>query len=75
VGLEIVGTDAIDTNGAETAGAEPSYLPGLASNFAPHPLEQKYQVRPACASDAAAFSGNTFMPHTGSISATTTSST
>ena len=35
----------MDTKGAA---CEPSYLPGLASNFAPHPFEQKYQVRPAC---------------------------
>jgi hypothetical protein len=70
-----VGIDAIETRGAETGGAEPSYLLGFPSNFAPHPLEQKYQVRPACSTDAAAFSGSTFMPHTGSISATTTSST
>jgi len=49
------------------AACEPSNLPGSASNFVPHPAEQKYQVPPACSTDAAAFCGNTFMPHTGSI--------
>jgi hypothetical protein len=48
-------------------------LPGFASNFALHPWEQKYQVRPACLMEAAAFCGNTFMPQTGSTSATTVS--
>jgi hypothetical protein len=49
------------------APCEPSYLPGSASNFVRHPAEQKYQVCPACSTDAAASCGNTFMPHTGSI--------
>jgi hypothetical protein len=46
-------------------------LLGFASNFALHPWEQKYQVRPARLREAAAFCGNTFMPQTGSICATT----
>jgi hypothetical protein len=52
-----------------------SSLPGSASNFVPQPLEQKYQVRPPYLTEAAAFSGRTFMPQTGSISATTASVT
>ncbi len=51
----------------------PSYLGGSASNLVLQPREQKYQVCPAWLRDAAAFSGRTFMPHTGSISASSTS--
>ena len=68
----VSGAGAIDSKGA---GWEPSYLPGLASNFVLQPWAQKYQVRPAWFTDAAAFSGDTFMPHTGSTSATTASAT
>jgi hypothetical protein len=64
---------AVEASGLETRRADPSYLPGFASNFALHPWEQKYQVRPARLMEAAAFCGNTFMPQTGSTSATTVS--
>src|SRR5260370_5795954 len=61
--------------GSRGAGREPSYLPGSASNFVLQPWAQKYQVRPACSTAAAVFSGFTFMPHTGSVSATSASAT
>ncbi len=54
------------------AGREPSYRAGLASNFVRHPAQQKYQVRPACSTDAVVSCGSTFIPHTGSTSAKST---
>jgi hypothetical protein len=64
------GAGPMDTRGTA---CEPSYLPGSASNFVLQPWLQKYQVRPACWTEAAAFSGSTFIPHTGSISVTAAS--